>query len=130
VDLRVSVVDPGLVADRGERDALDPHSARTGGRSMGTDWDHLPHPHLLDHVFQMTEFTWEHLGLREDLGYRDAQKAPSSPNAPEHGHHKTLVPHGTHSDLAGRRMTAHDHHDRHLARGCLTATGAACGQPR
>jgi hypothetical protein len=29
----------------------------------------------------------------------DAQKTPRSPNPPEHGHRKTLVPHGTHSDL-------------------------------
>jgi hypothetical protein len=35
-------------------------------------------------VFQMTGFTWEDLGLRETFGYRDAQKTPSSPNAPEH----------------------------------------------
>jgi hypothetical protein len=32
----------------------------------------------------MTGFTREYLGLREDLGYRDAQKTPASPNAPEH----------------------------------------------
>jgi hypothetical protein len=37
--------------------------------------------------------------LREDFGYPDAQKTPRSPNPPEHGHRKTLVPHGTHSDL-------------------------------
>ena len=69
------------------------------GAPMETGGDHLPHPHLLAHVFQMTGFTWEYLGSREDFGYRDAQKTPRSPNTPEHGHHKKLVPHGTHRDL-------------------------------
>ena len=88
------------------RVTLDPHNARTGGRSMETGGDHLPHPHHLDHLFQMTGFTWDHLGLLEDFVYRDAQTAPRSPDAPEHGHRKTLVLHGTHSDLPRRRMTA------------------------
>jgi hypothetical protein len=71
---------------------------------METGGDHLPHPHLLAHVFQMTGFTWEYLGLREDFGYRDAQKTPRSPDTPEHEHHKKLAPHGTHRDLpAGER---------------------------
>jgi hypothetical protein len=43
-----------------------------------------PHPHLLAHVFQMTGFTWEDLGLREDFVHPGAQRTPRSPNAPEH----------------------------------------------
>jgi hypothetical protein len=41
----------------------------------------------------------EHLGLQEDFVHPDAQKTPRSPNPPEHGHQKTLVPHGTHKHL-------------------------------
>jgi hypothetical protein len=107
---------------------------RTAPARAGAPWRlagaHLPHPHPLDHVFQMTGFIGEYSGLRVDFWYSGTQKTPRSPNPPEHGHRKTLVPHGTHSDLPRRTMTAHDHHDRHLARGCLTAPGAACGQPR
>jgi len=66
---------------------------------METGGYRQPHHHLLAHVFQMTGFTWEYLGSREDFGYRDAQKTPRSPDTPEHGHHRTLVPHGTHRDL-------------------------------
>ena len=109
------------------------HRIRTaplaGGRSMHTGGPRQPHPHLLAHVFQMTGFTWEHLGSREDFGYRDAQKTPRSPDPPEHGHHKTLVPHGTHRHLPRLRMTSQDHHGRYPARACLTAPGAARGQP-
>jgi hypothetical protein len=35
-------------------------------------------------VFQITGFTWEDLGLRECFVHPGAQKAPRSPNAPEH----------------------------------------------
>jgi hypothetical protein len=43
-----------------------------------------PNPHLLAHEFQMTGFTWEHSGSREDFGYRDAQKTPRSQNPPRY----------------------------------------------
>jgi hypothetical protein len=68
----------------------------------------------------MTGFTWEYLGSWEDFGYRDAQSTPRSPDTPEHGHHKTPVPHGTHRYLATGEMTSQDRHDRDLPRGCLT----------
>jgi hypothetical protein len=79
------VVDRGLAVVRGDRGT--PESAqRPYGRALHADWrgSVRPHPHLLAHVFQMTGFTVEYLGLREDLVHRDAQKSPSSPNAPEH----------------------------------------------
>jgi hypothetical protein len=78
------VVDPGLVVDWVHRGTPDPHSARTGGRSMQTGGVRQPHPHLLAHVFQITGFTWEDLGFRVDFVHWDAQKTPSSPNTPEH----------------------------------------------
>ena len=73
---------------------------RPHGRALRADWrNRQPHPHQLAHVFQMAGFTWEYLGLREDFVHPGAQNPPRSPNTPEHGHHRTLVPHGTHSDL-------------------------------
>ena len=58
-----------------------------------------PHPHLLAHLFQITIFTWEYLGSREDFRYWDAHKTPRSLNPPNTVHHRTLVPHGTHRYL-------------------------------
>ena len=78
------MVAPILVADREERGPPHPHSARTAGAPCRLAGVRQPHPHLLAHVFQMTEFTWEDLGLREDFVHPNAQKTPRSPNAPEH----------------------------------------------
>jgi hypothetical protein len=61
--------------------------ARTGRRALRgpSGGPRQPHPHLLAHEFQMTGFTWEYSGLREDFGYRDAQKTPRSQNPPRRG---------------------------------------------
>jgi len=85
---------------------------RPHGRALRADWRvRQPHDHLLAHVFQMTGFTWEHLGSRVDFGYGDAQKTPRSPNTPDIAHRRARVPHGTHRDLPRRRMTSQDRHD-------------------
>jgi hypothetical protein len=62
---------------------------------METGENRQPHHHLPAHVFQITVFTWEYLGFREEFVHWDPQKTPRSPNTPEHGHHGTLVPHDT-----------------------------------
>jgi hypothetical protein len=102
--------------------------ARPHGRCLQTGGVRQPHPHLLAHVFQMTGFTWEYFGLRVDFGYRAAQKRPGAQILPTSCTTGRSCP-TAHRYLPRRRMTAQDYHDRHLARGCLTAPGEACRQP-
>jgi hypothetical protein len=60
---------------------------RTGRRALRVQAGgaRQPHPHLLAHEFHMNGFNWEYFGLREDRGYRDAQKTPRSQNPPRYG---------------------------------------------
>jgi hypothetical protein len=51
---RVSVVDPGLVADRGERDAPRPHSTPVGRCACRMAGVPEPHRHLHAHEFQIS----------------------------------------------------------------------------
>src|SRR5580704_8452121 len=80
-------------------DALDPRSARTGGRSVQTVGVRQPHDHLLAHVFQIADFMWEYLGSREDLGTGMHKTLPGARMHPSTPHHSTLVPRGTHKYL-------------------------------
>src|SRR5580700_7928300 len=80
----VLAVDRGLAVDAVHGDRHIRTAPARAGAPCRLAGVRQPHPHLLAHVFQITGFTWEDLGLREGFVHPGAQKAPRSPNAPEH----------------------------------------------